>query len=254
MPYPILISAIIPLSACVRPYTPPACHIQSQYQPLFLSSLVSDPTHPLHAISDPNISHCSSPRLDQSILTPCMPYPIPTSVIAHLLARTSPYAPTACHIPYQYQPLLVSLLVSDPTTHPLHAISHPNISHCSSPRLYHTLRTDFMPYPIPISAIALLLVRIIPYAPPACHIPSQYQPLLVSSLVSNPTHKLHAISHPNISHCSSLRSCQTLRTSCMPYPILISAIARLPLVSDPTHQLHTISDRTVSHYSSPRWR
>jgi hypothetical protein len=228
-------------------------------------------THLLHAISHPNISHYSSPRSYHTLRTGCMPYPILILAIICVLARITPHAPTVCHIPSQYPPSFVCLLVSDPT-HQLHAISHPNISHYSSPHSYQTLRTGCMPYPIPISAIICLLARIRPYAPAACHIPSQYQPLFVLSLVSDPTHPLHAISHPSISHHSSSRSYQILRTSCMPYPILILAIIRLlarirpyaptachipsqrqpvqvsSLVPDPPYLLH-LHARDVSRFS-----
>jgi hypothetical protein len=211
MPYPITMSAIVRLLVSIRPYAQTACHIPSQYQPLLVSSLVSDPTHQLHTVSHPSISHHSSPRWCQTLRTLCMPFPIPTSASARLLARITPYTPPACHIASLHQPLLVSSLISDPT-HPLHAISHPNMSQCSSPRSYQTLRTCCMPYPIPMSAIALLLARMKPYAQTACHIPSLYQPLFVCSLVSDPTHPLHAISPPNVSHRLSPRSYQTLRT------------------------------------------
>jgi hypothetical protein len=204
MPFPMPTSAIAHPLARARPYAPSACHIPSQYQPLLASSLVSDPTHQLHTISDRNISHYSSPHRCQTLRTFCMPYPIQISAIARLLARTTPHAPSACHVPSQCQPLLFSWLVSNPT-HKLHAMSHPSVSHCSSPRSYQTLHTSCMPYPILISVIARLLARIRPYAPAACHIPSQRQPLLNSSLISEPTHPLHAISDPNISHCASLR-------------------------------------------------
>jgi hypothetical protein len=120
-----------------------------------------------------------------------MPYPIPISAIARLFARTTPYAPTACRIPPQYQALFVPSLVLDPT-HLLHAISHRNVSQCSSPRSSQTLRTGYMPYHIPVSAIARLLAPIRPYAPAACHIPLQSQPSSVPSLVSDPTHPLHS--------------------------------------------------------------
>jgi hypothetical protein len=215
MPHPSPTSAIECLLARARPYAPPACHIPSQHQPLPVSLLASYPTHRLNAISHPNISHRSSPRLYQTLRTSCIPYPIPRLANIPLLAGVRPYAPSACRIQCQYQSLSVSSLMSDPT-HQLHTISDRNISHYSSPRRCQTLRTFCMPYPILMSAIASVLARSRPYAPPECHIPAQCQLLFVSPSLSDPTYPLHAISHPNVSHCSSPRSYQTLRTSCMP--------------------------------------